>query len=116
MRKHLILSALCCAMALFFTSCGNKNNIIGTWVEPKAESSFIDEQGFTLLEDGGIVNINNGNYDYRNWEKQGDKLILTGAYTGMNPHDFCDTMNIVEITEEHMILEQGGYQITYVRK
>ena len=117
MKKHLRLIALCCFAGMLFTSCDNGNKkIIGTWIQPKDEMSIIDEQGFTLLEDGEVLDINNGYYNYQSWEKTGEKLILKGAYTGTNPHEFCDTMNIKEVTDEHLILEQGGYEVTYVRK
>ena len=117
MKKHLRMIVFCCFAGMLFTSCDNSDKkIIGTWVQPKEETSFIDEQGFTLLDDGEVVSINSGNYNYTSWEKQGGKLIVKGAYTGSNPHEFCDTMNIKEVTDEHLILEQGGYEVTYVRK
>ena len=117
MKKHLRMIAFCCFAGLLFTSCDNSGKkIIGTWVQPKEESSFVDEQGFTLLDDGEVISINSGNYNYQSWEKQGDKLLIKGAYTGTNPHEFCDTMNIKEVTDEHLILEQGGYEVTYIRK
>lgn len=117
MKKHLSLFLFCCLAGLLFTSCDNSDKkIIGTWIQPKAESSFVDEQGFTLLEDGEVLSINSGNYNYQSWEKQGDILIIKGAYTGTNPHEFCDTMNIKEITDERMVLEQGGYEVTYEKK
>lgn len=117
MKKYLRMIVFCCFTGMLFTSCDNSDKkIIGTWVQPKEETSFIDEQGFTLLDDGEVVSINSGNYNYTSWEKQGGKLIVKGAYMGSNPHEFCDTMNIKEVTDEHLILEQGGYEVTYVRK
>lgn len=116
MKKHLILTTLACLTLMFFASCGKPNKLVGTWVEPKEEGSSFDEQGFTLLEDGGIICINMGYYDYQTWEKVDEQLIVKGTYTGSNPHDFCDTLNIVRVTDEELVLEQGGYEITYVKR
>lgn len=116
MKKHLILTALSALFVTFMASCGNDSKIAGTWVQPKAEGSLVDEQGFTLLEDGNIICINTGFVEYQTWEKKGNQLIICGQYTGTAPHDFCDTMNIVQISKESMVLEQGGYEVTYVRR
>jgi hypothetical protein len=115
MAKHLRIIALSGFMTLLFASCGSKP-LEGTWVEPAKEDGIVGEIGFTLLKDGSVVPINMGYSEFHAWEKVGDKLILKGQYTGTNPHDFADTLRIVELTDTELTLEQAGYTVTYQRK
>lgn len=115
MYKHLKTIALCGLMGLVFASC-SRPSIIGTWVEPAQEDGITGEIGFTLLEGGEVLPINMGYSEFKTWEKNGNKLIFNGQYTGTNPHDFSDTLTIVEITEQNLVLEQAGYTVTYQRK
>lgn len=117
MKKHLSMMAFCCFAGLLLTGCKDKGpNVVGTWVQPKDESSFVDEQGFTLLEDGGVIGINMGYSEYKTWEVVDNQLILCGEYIGTNPHAVNDTLNIVEVNDEHLVLEQGGYEISYEKR
>jgi hypothetical protein len=115
MVKHLRIIALCGFMGLFFASCGSKP-IEGTWVEPAKEDGIVGEIGFTLLKDGSVVPINMGYSEFQTWEKVGKQLIFKGQYTGTNPHEFSDTLNIMELTDDKLVLEQAGYTVTYQRK
>lgn len=102
-------------MGLFFASC-SQPSVVGTWVEPALEDGMTSEIGFTLLENGEIVPINMGFVELQHWEKSGDVLYFSGTYTGSNPHDFVDTMKIVKVDEQQLVLEQAGYTVTYQRK
>ena len=115
MAKHLRIIALCGFTALFLVSCGSKS-LEGTWVEPAKEDGIVGEIGFTLLKDGSVVPINMGYSEFNAWEKVGNKIIFKGQYTGTNPHEFADTLNIVKLTDEELVLEQAGYTVTYQRK
>ena len=115
MTKHLISIVLGCIMSVFFVSCSHPS-LTGTWVEPADENSISGEKGFTLLENGEIKPINMGYAEFKSWEKSGDMVYFKGTYTGTNPHDFVDTMHIVKLDEQHLILEQAGYTVTYQRK
>ena len=117
MKKGLIISAFCLLLGLGLTSCGNKAQLTGTWVEPAAENSAHGEVGFTLEKDGTVVPINMGYMQYETWEKVGDQLIIRGNYIGTNPHPFADTMWIDELTEEHLVLKDfWNFSVTYQRK
>ena len=112
-----MITALSLMLALGLSSCGNKAQLTGTWVEPAAENSAFGETGFTLEKDGTVVPINTGYVQYETWEKVGDQLIFRGNYTGTNPHPFADTMWIDELTEEQLVLKDfGNYSVTYQRK
>lgn len=102
-------------MGFVFAAC-SRPSLVGTWVEPAAEDGILPEQGFTLLESGEVIPINMGHAEFKNWERTGDMLLLKGTYTGTNPHDFVDTMKIVKIDENQLVLEQPGYTVTYQRK
>ena len=115
MAKHLRIIALCGIMGLLFASC-SQPSIVGTWVEPAVEDGMTSEIGFTLLENGEVIPINMGYVEFHNWEKSGDMIYFKGTYTGTNPHDFVDTMKIVKVDEQQLVLEQAGYTITYQRK
>ena len=115
MNKHLIIIALCGLMSLFFASC-SQPSLEGTWIEPAEEKGIVGEIGFTLLKDGTVVPINMGYSEFNAWEKKGGNIIFKGQYTGTNPHEFADTLRIVKVTEEELVLEQAGYTVTYQRK
>ena len=115
MNKHLIIIALCGLMAMVFASC-SRPQLTGTWVEPAAEDGILPEKGFTLCEDGQMIPINMGHAEFNAWERQGDLLLLKGIYTGMNQHEFVDTMRIEKLDETQLVLEQAGYKVVYQRK
>ena len=115
MAKHLRIIALCGILGLFFASCSHPS-VVGTWVEPANEDGITSEIGFTLLENGEVIPINMGYVEFKNWEKSGDMLYMKGTYTGTNPHDFVDTMKIVKVDDQQLVLEQGGYQVMYQKK
>ena len=115
MNKRLIIFALCGLMGLAFASC-SRPSIVGTWVEPAAEGSYLGEVGFTLLENGEVVSINTGFREYKSWEKVGDKLILNGVTNGTTQYSFADTNNIISLNDSLLVIGQDGYSVTYHRK
>lgn len=115
MNKNLIIIALCGLMGLFFASC-SRPSIVGTWVEPAAEGSYLGEVGFTLLENGQVISINTGFREYKTWEKSGDLLILNGTTNGSAPASFADTNNIISLDDSLLVIGQDGYTVTYHRK
>ena len=115
MKKHLIIIALCGLVGLFFASC-SRSSIVGTWVEPAAEGSLLGEVGFTLLENGEVKSINTGFREYKHWEQQGKKLIISGSISGSVPRDFADTLDIVSVNDKNLIVGADGYTVTYQKK
>lgn len=115
MNKRLIIIALACIMGVLFASC-SRPSIVGTWIETSQDGAASDETGFTLLDDGKVLPINMGYYEFNAWEQNDKNIIFHGQYTGSNPHDFTDTLTVVELTKESLVLEQAGYKISYQRK
>jgi len=108
--KKLLLSATV-IFALGFMSCSPSP--VGTWVIPAGNT---EEQGITLYNDGTASSINMRNVEFKNWEKNGDILILKGNNTGSNKREFVDTMKIENITKTEMTLSQAGYSVKYIKK
>ena len=112
MNKHLITIVLASAMGLFLASCGN-NSLVGTWVEPAAEDSYLGEVGFTLLENGEVKSINTGFREYTHWEQNGKTLIIKGVINGSVPTEFADTLDIISVDKEKLVVGSDGYSVTY---
>ena len=115
MNKHLITIALAMIMGLFMTSCGN-DSLVGTWVEPAAEGSYLGEVGFTLLENGEVKSINTGFREYTHWEKSGKKLIISGVINGATTSEFVDTLDIISVDKEKLVVGSDGYSVSYQKK
>lgn len=109
MRK--VLSVLFVLMTLGLISCSPSP--VGTWVEPTGGS---EEIGFTLNQDGTAISLNMGFVEFKQWEKNGDLLILKGNNVGSRKHEFVDTMKIENITKTELTLSQAGYSVTYIKK
>ncbi len=115
MNKHLITIALASMMGLFLASCGNES-LVGTWVEPAVEGSYLGEVGFTFLENGEVKSINTGFREYKHWEQQGKKLIISGVINGSVPSEFADTLDIISVDKEKLVVGSDGYSVTYQKK
>lgn len=109
MRK--VLSVLFVLMTLGLMSCSPSP--VGTWVELTGGS---EEIGFTLNQDGSANSLNMGFVEFKQWEKNGDLLMLKGNNVGSRKREFVDTMKIENITKTELTLSQGGYSVTYIKK
>ncbi|MBR5782469.1 MAG: hypothetical protein IKY27_10910 [Bacteroidales bacterium] len=97
-------------MTLGFMSCSPSP--VGRWIEPTGGT---EEQGFILNQDGSASSINMGFVEFTKWEKNGDKLILTGRNKGMVKREFVDTMKIEKLSKTELTLSQAGYSVTYLK-
>ena len=109
MRK--VLSVLFVLMTLGMMSCSPSP--VGTWVELTEGS---EEIGFTLNKDGSANSVNMRFVEFKQWEKNGDLLILKGNNVGSRKREFVDTMKIENITKTELTLSQAGYSVTYIKK
>lgn len=54
---------------------------------------------------------------YENWEKEGDKLILSGKSIGNHvTTSFKDTFTIVSLSNNALSLKKGSLTINYTRE
>ncbi len=106
-----LLSIAFVLMAFAFMSCSPSP--VGTWVEPTNGS---EEISFTLYQDGLASSVNMGYVEFKNWERNGDLLILKGVDSGSRKREFSDTLKIVSLTDTEMVLSQAGYSVKYLKK
>ncbi len=74
-------------------------------------------QGVNLEKGGKASSINMATLQYESWEKQGDKLILSGKSIGNHETgSFTDTLVIEKLTENELTLKKGSLSINYRKK
>lgn len=115
MKKYLILAA-----AALLVSCSSKNNdsekFVGSWIEVMPANPDI-VQGVTLDKTGEASSIGMATLQYEKWKAEDGKLILWGKSIGNGQTiDFSDTLNVVSVTPDSMLLDQfGRYRISYYK-
>ena len=105
----LISKTLFIIMLLFiFFSCDSKyssKNFLGNWIEVMPpDLKYI--QGFTLDKSGVASSIGMATLVYTKWEVKSDSMILWGkSIANGQTIDFSDTLHILKITNDSLILE-----------
>lgn len=113
--KNQIRNVCGLAVALAFTACST-DSVEGTWVEPVPGMENM-MQGIQLEKGGKASSVNMATLVYDHWERQGDKLILSGTSIGNGVSgEFTDTLTIVGCTENELNLKRGEYAINYKRQ
>lgn len=98
-----------------FTAC-NGNGIEGKWVEP-VPGMKNQTQGINLEKGGKASSINMATLQYEKWEKQGNKLLLSGKSIGNSETiNFTDTLIIVSCTNDKLKLQKGTFTISYQKQ
>ena len=102
-------------VAVVCTACSGIS-IEGEWVEP-VPGMENQMQGVNLEKGGKASSINMATLQYESWEKQGDKLILSGKSIGNHETgSFTDTLVIEKLTENELTLKKGSLSINYRKK
>lgn len=113
MKKHTFYFLI--IITSFFSCSKESGSISGSWVT-EMEDQPQHKQGFTLKEDGRAVAINLGSMNYDKWEKQDDRLILSGKKEhGGQMSDFQDTLRIIAVADSALTLEKDGKQVRYTK-
>lgn len=74
-------------------------------------------QGINLEKGGKASSVNMATLQYEKWEKQGDKLILSGKSIGNHETvSFTDTLTIEKLTESGLTLKKGSLTINYQKQ
>lgn len=99
--------------ALALTACAETVDLEGKWVEPIP--GLADQvQGIHLMPEGKASSINMATLQYETWEKQGDKLIVSGKSIGnAQTIPFTDTLTIVTCRRDRLELQKGSLSINY---
>ena len=96
-------------------ACSNVQ-IEGSWIEPVPGMPEM-VQGITLENGGKATSINMATLQYESWEKNGDKLVLSGKSIGNHQTiSFFVTLQIEELTTENLVLKKGDLVIKYQRQ
>lgn len=114
MRKISLIVAGFFMFALF--AYGDNESLVGKWVQPVPGMPQI-EQGFILEEGGKASSVNMATLSYERWEKQKNKLILSGKSIGNHQTiAFSDTLTIEKLTQDSLVLRNGSMRLGYGRK
>ncbi len=100
---------------VMFTACDG-NGIEGKWIEP-IPGMENQMQGVNLEKGGKASSINMATLQYEKWEKNGEKLILSGKSIGNGETvSFSDTLTIEKLTSDKLMLKKGSLSINYQRQ
>ncbi len=113
--KKLFVPVGLVVSAIAFTAC-SKTKIEGAWVQPVPGMENMT-QGFVLDEGGKASSISMATLQYETWKREADKLILSGKSIGNGQTiSFSDTLDIVELTEDQLVLKRGDLTLEYKRQ
>ena len=105
-------------MGLFLCSCGDKQigkeELCGIWIQPVPGSHIV--QGVELKSDGSARSVNMETLRYERWELESESIILHGLSIGNGVSgEFSDTLGIVKLTPDSLILRKGELILEYSR-
>ena len=113
----VIPATLCIAAAVSLSSCSpksQKEELCGIWVQPIPGSHIV--QGVELKADGSARSVNMATLRYDRWELASESIILHGLSIGNGVSgEFSDTLSIVKLTPDSLILQKGSLVLEYSR-
>ena len=96
-------------------SCGTgfqEKDLAGIWVQPVPGMALV--QGMELQEDGSARSVNTATLQYDSWKLDGKDLIINGKSIGNGvTSEFSDTLGIVKVTVDSLILMKGQLRLEY---
>ncbi|HBX90588.1 lipocalin family protein [Alistipes sp.] len=116
MKSKTIFRGLCAlTAAAAFAACG-AGTIEGEWVEPVPGMEG-QVQGVKLEPGGRASSVDMATLQYEAWERQGDRLILSGRSIGNGQAiAFTDTLTIEKLTGTELILSKEGRTVNYRKR
>lgn len=113
-KGKMFFAGAAAVMTFALASCGGAA-VEGTWVE--SIPGMAGEQGFTLEKGGRAESVNMATLKYETWSRKGDCLVLTGQSIGNGQTlQFTDTLRIVKVDSDNLVVERGGTTSTFRRK
>lgn len=101
--------------AIALTACDG-SGIEGGWVEP-VPGMEDQVQGINLEAGGKASSINMATLQFESWQKQGDRLILSGKSIGNGTTiPFTDTLVIERLSDNELWLKRGGATTKYHKR
>lgn len=113
MQKSVLMAVLTASALLI--ACRQEPQITGDWIEPVPgmEQSV---QGFRLEKNGEAASVNMATLRYERWKREGDLLLLSGTSIGNRQTlTFCDTLKVLKITDDSLVLQDGSRIRRYSR-
>ena len=87
-------------------------DLCGIWIQPVPDSHIV--QGFELKSDGSARSVNMATLRYDRWELKSKSVILHGLSIGNGVSgEFSDTLGIVKLTPDSLILQKGSLILEY---
>lgn len=103
------------AIAILTSACRQEPSLTGQWIEPVPGTSDAI-QGIELKENGDATSINMATLQYKRWNREGDRLILSGESIGNHQTiAFTDTFEIGKLSTDSLILKKGDYMMSLTR-
>ena len=91
-----------------------KEELCGIWIQPVPGSHMV--QGVELKSDGSARSVNMETLRYERWELEKESIILHGLSIGNGVSgEFSDTLGIVRLSPDSLILQKGDFIIEYSR-
>ena len=114
-KKGLASGILAIVAVTVLVSCGG-DSVVGEWVEP-VPGMENQVQGVCLEAGGKASSINMATLQYEYWEKNDDKLILSGKSIGNGASfTFKDTLTIQKLTDDEIKKKKGSLTINYKKQ
>lgn len=110
--KKIYFAALA---SVLLSSCTSRPTLEGVWVQP-IPGQQEKWQGFILSPNGTANSLNMKTLLYKNWEREGDTLTLTGKSIGNKQTiNFTSKATIKKLTADTLTLETDGTTENYSR-
>lgn len=116
MKKRVLVAGSLLLLAACREAPRPEASLEGYWIEVMPVNRFYT-QGIRMDADGCAASIGMHTLRYSGWERQDDRLLLTGESIGNGQTiQFTDTLDIVCLTSDSLILDKyGKYRIEYLR-
>ena len=112
MKKALMVLTV----ILLAAACGREAPLEGTWLQPVPGMENM-QQGILLAPDGRAKSVNMSTLRYKRWQRDGNKLILSGESIGNGQTIiFEESYEIGKLDNDHLILQQNGGQQEFRRQ
>lgn len=119
MKRTIVKICLIVAAAALSSACGNSSGVekqlLGKWLGSVPGTEF--EQGIEFRADGTAVSVNMATLQYESWRLECGKLLLEGTSIGNGIScGFCDTLDVVCVSADSLVLSKKNLVISLARE
>ena len=114
--KHLWTAASGLAIAAALAACTPTTGIEGEWTAPVPGMEHLS-QGFSLQPGGKASSIGMATLQYETWQREGDRLILSGKSLGNGRTiPATDTFVVEKLTPDSLVVRKKQLTLRFARK